>query len=209
MSNLLTGDCQSKEKNEWKTTLRELLLGQERFPCLVIKEDANLSYLSLWFVNIFHNELFHVFGCRINTLHKTTYLRWNRWGSRGRLKIKHRLFRISRTTSRRNTFTFRHIYIHRTVTEEKPVSRNAGQTVLDRFDNIKRWVSTSIENSTKGGGGDFYELSKDLLGHMLTLHNASDSIFHLLENYVIFLSKSIFGLKIGKLLSVYKGKANF
>jgi len=199
----------TKKKLSGKRHLRELLLGQERFPCLVIKEDANLSYLTLWFVNIFHNVLLYVFGCRINTLYKTTCLRGNRWGSRGRLKIKQRFFRISRTTSRCYTFTFRHIYIHGTIAEEQPVSRNAGQTVLDRFDNIKRWVSTSIENSAKGSGGDFYELSKDLLGHVLTLHNASYSIFHLLENYVIFLSKSIFGLKIGKLFSVYKGKANF
>ena len=199
----------AKKKLSGKRHLRELLLGQERFPCLVIKEDANLSYLSLWLVNIFYNELFHVFGCRINTLYKTTCLRCNRWGSRGRLKIKQWFLRISRTTSRCKTFTFRHIYIHGTIAEEQPVSGNARQTVLDRFDNIKRWVSTSIENSTKSGRGDFYELSKDLLGHMLTLHDASDSIFHLLENYVIFLSKSIFGLKIGKLLSVYKGKANF
>ena len=68
--------------------------------------------------------------------------------------------------------------IHIANVEHQPIEANVRKFLFYRLNNVKGGVGAIVEDTTQGSGIDTKEVGKHLLGHVLRLHNKSDSILH-------------------------------
>ena len=70
--------------------------------------------------------------------------------------------------------------IHVARAKHQPVGIDVRNFLFDGFHDVEGRAGAIVEDATKGGCTHTDEVSEHLLGHVLRLHNLSDSIFHFL-----------------------------